>query len=258
MPKNPLPLEEDFEKLEQKFNEAVQELRSLRSRVKRSTFETVSTIRHEWEEVDHKWFVILLAGAFLFFIFSFFFYSMAGQYLDHRPLPQGSDILLNRLPLIDLTPVLSYGWLATHLFATAAALTYCPRRIPYLLGTIGLFMIIRTVFVALNPVGAPSGMINLNAAYLFAPIRGILAFENEFFFSGHTSLPYLYFLIFQAPWIRGAFLLDSFVMAASVLLTRNHYTIDVLGAYFMTYAIYRLSRRMLGWLDPYREVFHGR
>ena len=108
-----------------------------------------------------------------------------------------------------------------------------------------------SIFVALNPYGPPDGMINLNAAYILSPLRGILAFDNEFFFSGHTSMPYLYFLFcHRMPKMRLAFLAGSLVMGACVLLTRNHYTMDVLGAYFMTYAIYRLSRYTLGWLDP--------
>ena len=38
------------------------------------------------------------------------------------------------------------------------------------------------------------------------------------------------------------FLLWSFVMAASVLLTRNHYSVDVLGAYFITPGILSIGR----------------
>jgi hypothetical protein len=38
-------------------------------------------------------------------------------------------------------------------------------------------------------------------------------------------------------------------MGTCVLLARNHYTIDVIGAYFVTYAIYRLSLVLFGRLD---------
>ena len=33
-------------------------------------------------------------------------------------------------------------------------------------------------------------------------------------------------------------------MAAAVLLTRNHYKVDVISAYFMGYAIFVLSQRL--------------
>ena len=76
-----------------------------------------------------------------------------------------------------------------------------------------------------------------------------MAFNNENFFSGHTGVPFLLFLLFRVKWVRAVFLVESVAMGACVLLTRNHYTIDVLGAYFMTYAIYRLGLFLFGWLD---------
>ena len=42
------------------------------------------------------------------------------------------------------------------------------------------------------------------------------------------------------------------MLAATVLLTRLHYSIDVFSAYFITYALYRFERRKLR--APYRRV----
>ena len=39
-------------------------------------------------------------------------------------------------------------------------------------------------------------------------------------------------------------LAGSIVMDGAVLLTRNHYTVDVISAYFMGYAIFVLSERL--------------
>jgi len=60
----------------------------------------------------------------------------------------------------------------------------------------------------------------------------------------------LYYLFCPYPWYRRFFLASTVLMGVSVLLTRNHYTLDVLGAFFMTYGIYALSRKLLGFLDP--------
>lgn len=248
--RSPDGLERDLDALETKFEAAVLELKTLRSKLKEARDARERAMRSAWADLDHKWFTIVLAAATLFFILSFYIYSHLGQVMDHRPLPHGADPLLSRLPLVDLVPVLTYGWLLIHVTAWATWVVYEPRRIPYFISTIGLFVLVRTLFVALNPVGAPPGMINLNAGYLLSPLRGVLAFDNEFFFSGHTAMPYLYFLFCPYPWYRRLFLAGSLVMGVSVLLTRNHYVIDVLGAYFMTYAIFALSRRLLGFLDP--------
>jgi len=247
-------LERDFDALEAKFEQAVGELRSLRARLKEATAARDRAMKSAWADLDHRWFTVVLAAASLFFILSFYVYSHMGQAFDARPLPHGEDPLLARLPVLDLVPLLTYGWLVLHVAAWATWVVYQPRRIPYFLSTIGLFVLIRTVFVALNPVGAPVGMINLNASYLLSPLRGVLAFDNEFFFSGHTAIPYLYYLFSPFPGYRRFFLAGSLVMGAAVLLTRNHYVIDVLGAYFMTYAIFALSRRVFGFLDPAEEA----
>lgn len=46
-------------------------------------------------------------------------------------------------------------------------------------------------------------------------------------------------------------LAGSIAMAAAVRVTRNHYTVDVISAYFMGYAIYALSNRLyLSYLRP--------
>jgi hypothetical protein len=233
--------------LEQRIAATMNELREIRR-------ERLAEMKSRWEETQHKVTAAVAAGVSFLFVCSFFLWSLVGQQVDGRALPHGADVLLDRLPVVDLVPVLTLGWLATHLLAIYVCVWYCPRRWAYLLATLGLLIVVRTLFVAFNPLGAPQGMLSLNASYLLSPLKGILAFENEFFFSGHTALPYLYALVFwSVPWARRSFLSLSILMAVAVLLTRNHYTMDVLGAYFITYSVYALSRSLLRWLDPERD-----
>ena len=63
-------------------------------------------------------------------------------------------------------------------------------------------------------------------------------------FSGHTAIPFLFFLFFETRLQKAVMLAGSLVMAATVLLTHNHYTVDVLAAWFMGYAIFALSRAL--------------
>lgn len=233
--------------LERRIGDSVRELEEIRR-------ERVSELKDRWEENPHKISSAVAASVSALFVLSFFFWSLVGQQVDQRVLPAGSDPLLDVLPLWDLVPVLTFGWLVAHLAAIGVCSWYCPQRWAYVLATVGLLVAVRTLFVAVNPMGAPDGMLSLNASYLLAPLKGILAFENEFFFSGHTALPYLYALLFWSiPWARRGFVALSILMALSVLVTRNHYTMDILGAYFITYSVYALSRSLLRWLDPERD-----
>ena len=44
-------------------------------------------------------------------------------------------------------------------------------------------------------------------------------------------------------------------MGTCVLLSHNHYTVDVLGAYFVSYSIYVLAERLYyGWIRPLFQV----
>ena len=61
-------------------------------------------------------------------------------------------------------------------------------------------------------------------------------------FSGHTAIPFLFALFFETRLQKTIMLAGSATMAISVLLTRNHYTVDVISAYFMGFAIFVLSR----------------
>lgn len=244
-------LEEELARIEKKFSEAHAELRGLRALYTRKRDAALKDLKRGWRGHEHRLSAAAAAGAAFLFVCSFYVWSLVGQTMDAYVLPAGSDAVLDRLPVWDLVPVLTVGWLLTHTTFILLAVVYAPRRWAFLIANVGSLILTRTLFVALNPLGAPEGMLTLNASYLLAPLRGVLAFENEFFFSGHTALPFLYALIlWDWAWARRWFLGLSGVMAVSVLITRNHYTMDVLGAYFITYGVYKACERWLAFLDP--------
>ena len=169
----------------------------------------------------------------------------AGAAHETLHLPAGTDPVLTRLPLVDATPLLSWGWLLFNAAALAAACAYERPRLPYLIATVALFAAIRNVFIVITPVGPPLGLIKLYNGDFLSPLRGSIFSDEELFFSGHTGLPFLYYLMFRRPpGFREFCLFFSCLMAVAVLLTRNHYAIDALGAFFTTYSIHALSLRL--------------
>ncbi|MBI3548602.1 MAG: hypothetical protein HY078_06065 [Elusimicrobia bacterium] len=261
----PDPLEREIARLEEKFREATDELRHLRENFKLSRAAhaaekeikaEIAEIKDEWEAVHYRWWIIVLAGVLTFFVVAYFYYTQIGWYADHRRLPPSSDWLLNHLPVPkwDLLPILSWGWLALHLYAAAICILYYPRQLPFILFTLALFILVRSTFIFLSPIGAPHGMMDMSKLdYFFRRAMGWVTFNNEFVFSGHTSVPFLFYLFFETPWQRRFFLTGSILMAATVLLTRNHYSVDVMGAYLITYSIFVLSRRL--YFDYIRPLF---
>jgi len=162
-----------------------------------------------------------------------------------------TDLLLHHLPVGDASFALTYGWLLIHPLALAGILVFERRQLPYWLAVIGIFVLIRNLFLAFTPVGIPQDTLILYTEWPLTLIKGRMFFDNELFFSGHTGTPFLYFLICRKPWWgKYIYLACSIAMATCVLITHNHYTIDVMGAYFITYSIYAMSRRLLQRLDP--------
>jgi hypothetical protein len=215
-----------------------EKLEELERRLARSARE----IKDEWHDVHYKWWIATLAGVLFMFCLSYALYTKLGWLADQRALPVGNDWLLRRLPLVNTMPVLSWGWFALHLYAVGAAVAYHPRRIPFLIFLLTVYMVVRTAFIFLSPIGPPTDMVDMRLHdAIFSRILGTWTFMNEFVFSGHTAIPFLFYLFFRTPGLKRLMLAGSTVMAACVLLSRNHYTVDVLAAFFTSYSVYSLA-----------------
>jgi len=150
------------------------------------------------------------------------------------------DILLNILPVVNTNIIFFEG--AIIFFALLfVLLAYEPKGIPFVVKSIALFIVIRSGFVVLTHYGPDL----TRAPFDDDAFMAIFTSSSDLFFSGHTGLPYLFALIFwgQRPW-RLFFLGSSIVAGVSVLLAHYHYTIDVASAFFITFGVYHITRRL--------------
>lgn len=153
------------------------------------------------------------------------------------------DLLLDNLPVVNLNLIVIEGALwAIALSCVLIALH--PRRILFTLKALGLLIIIRAFFISLTHVGIYPGQINPGAG-IFDAVYSYFNLQTGFFFSGHTSFPFLMALIFwdERVW-RYAYLALSVIFAISVLLAHVHYSIDVFAAPFMAYGIFEMTRKL--------------
>lgn len=69
-------------------------------------------------------------------------------------------------------------------------------------------------------------------------LKNFTSFSYGMFPSGHTSIPYLFFL-FSYPqnkiWIF--YLISTILVAFFLILSKQHYTIDIIGTIFIGYAL---------------------
>lgn len=164
-------------------------------------------------------------------------------YATERASNAVTDIVLSNIPAFDVDGVFLFGTLAFIAFVTLLLAAH-PKRVPFTLHALTLFYLTRSVFVSLTHIGPfPTGLPPAN----WGELAGRFVFGSDFFFSGHVGAPFLLALVFwHERGLRAAFLAWAAFMAVVVLLGHYHYSIDVLSAFFISYAIFDLAK----WLFP--------
>jgi membrane-associated phospholipid phosphatase len=92
---------------------------------------------------------------------------------------------------------------------------------------------------------APDGTIPLVDPFLAqVAYGGHDVFVKDLFFSGHTSTLFIVFLIEKKKWLKIILLTSTILVGLLLMWQRVHYTIDVLGAIFVSFCVYWSIRRL--------------
>lgn len=200
---------------------------------------------------SNKSFVVSVAVAIIFLFASFVVNFYAGTYATQSASNSVQDIILSNIPVFDVDMIFLYGPLFLWLFV-ALLFLYEPKKIPFILKSIALFMIIRSVFIILTHIGPFPDQI----PFALSPnnLLNRFIFGGDLFFSAHTGLPYLMALIFwDNKMLRIIFILSAVFFGTIVLLGHLHYSIDVLAAFFITYTVYHIAEIFF---KKDKEYFH--
>ncbi|MEK7195150.1 MAG: phosphatase PAP2-related protein [Patescibacteria group bacterium] len=208
--------------------------------------------KHKLHWSDKKFFISVATGLF-FLTLSLFVNYWAGTYATRTASNAVTDILLDNLPVINTDFIFSNGAIIFVLFMVILVASE-PKRIPFILKSTALFVLIRSVFVTMTHIGPSPEQIILRADS--DDVIRYVAFGGDLFFSGHTGLPFLMALMFWGNRkLRFAFLFASVVAGVGVILGHLHYTIDVFAAFFITYGIFHIARRFFK--KDYKTFIHG-
>ena len=150
-----------------------------------------------------------------------------------KTLPILSDLILDKLPFINVS--IFYDIFA--IIPILLAVLYIIRkkdynRIPFIFLMIGIFYIIRGIFIVLTPFGNPP---MFNGSYpLF---HGFANYELGVYPSGHAGNVFLILLLVKDnvyKWLIGICLI---LVILTLFLAHSHYSIDILSGLFFAYAI---------------------
>jgi hypothetical protein len=152
------------------------------------------------------------------------------------------DLMFRLLPLVDMRFFFVYGFGAFIALAIGAAVTTHRDRLGHIAWSFALLIAARSVFIILTPLRLPDEALPIVGYPIYDLIGTKLTFSHDLFFSSHTAMPYMAYLIYRGRALRSVFMAFSILMASTVLLSRLHYSIDVFAAYFIVYGLYRADQ----------------
>lgn len=182
------------------------------------------------------------ASGVVLFLLSVAVNYFATMYASERVSLPVTDVILNNIPVLEVGWIIVYGALLLSLF-TILVMFNDPRRIPFVLKSMALFIVIRSVFVSLTHLGPFLPEHAIDHIRIFN-ILGLTT-TADLFFSGHTGIPFLLSLIYwDDKKLRWTFLTVCVIFAVSVLFGHLHYSIDVFAAFFITYTIFHIAQKL--------------
>ena len=185
---------------------------------------------------NDRTFLIMLLVSFGMVIVANVINYYAGTYATEKASNAVTDLILNNIRVYDVDFMFVYGTLAFWGFCILVFL-HRMERLPFVLKTLSLFIVIRSIFITLTHLGPFADQISWSNSILDK-----WSFGGDLFFSGHTGIPFLLALVFwDIKSLRYIFIGSSLFFGTIVLMGHLHYSIDVMSAFFITYTIYHLA-----------------
>ena len=180
---------------------------------------------------------------------------------EARPAPSLPDVMLDLVPRVDCIAQHNYHlWLVCYLPPALWLWRQDRAAFVHFLYVGGVLSLLRGLTVGLTGLGPVEGP-DLNAGVdgatlwqawlaLVNPVEALMGdaphvhLTKDLFFSGHTATTFLLWLYCRGRPVLGWITLVAHVFIVSVVFAaRLHYTVDVIGAWAITYSLHGLAVR---------------
>ena len=179
----------------------------------------------------------LIASSLVLVVIATYLDYHCGVYVSSTEGPDIPDLILDHIGPLDLSPLFVYGYIALVCALFVYPLVFHIRMLHFVVSQFSLLVMLRSIFMLFTHLQTPSDAIRSDFPWIFQH----LSFQNDMFFSGHTAIPLLGFFLFRRSRGRFVFLTGSILMGVTVLAMHLHYSIDVFGAFFITYCSYKIG-----------------
>lgn len=165
------------------------------------------------------------------------------KFLEFNELRKGFSFndpflfLFNPVDVTWLTFLLIYGGLISAIVILAKN----PKALLTGFQSYTLLAAIRMLAMYSLPLDPPAKSIPLEDPFVQIFASGQVLMK-DLFFSGHTSIMFLFFLVIPNKKIKPVYLVLTIIIGACVLIQHTHYTVDVIAAPFFAYGAYRMIK----------------
>ncbi len=202
---------------------------------------------------SRKYYFLSVISGFILWQFAIRYMFQGGSFAESIPYtPSAHDLLLDYLPTIDMNWISTYGIEWAIKFSYIYTLVFLPKRIPFMIKAFAMFKVFRGSFIVLLHVGHPFGMIPDGFANV---LGGTHYLTKDLFFSGHTGYTFLaVFIFWDIKFLRYLFIISAVLIGSTTLFMHDHYTIDVLAAFPITFTAFIVTKELFksDWL-AYKE-----
>lgn len=182
-----------------------------------------------------------LVWSLLFLSFSAWLNFQAGTYAFSSMSNGVGDLFLDHIPVYNISWLFIQGAVVMAALIFVLCIVYAPRM-PDVTATIGLLFFVRAIAIILTHLGPP---LDMRSHALADTMLGRFIQGGDYFFSGHTALPFMVALLFwDKTWIRNLFFILTGVFGTAAILGHVHYSIDVFAAPFMAHGIYTVRKHL--------------
>lgn len=164
------------------------------------------------------------------------------RFLDYNEELSGfafNDPLLNLFNPIDVT-WFTFGLIYISLIVALVSLSYNPEDFLVALQSYSLVFFFRFCTIFFLPLDAPATTISLTDPFVEF-FGGGETLRRDLFFSGHVATMFIFYLTSRNMKLKKIFFVNTFLVAAAVLIQHVHYTIDVIASPFFAYSSYKMA-----------------
>jgi len=223
----------------------------------------MKVIFHGWRgrtSLEIRNLIARVAGAALCRWFCFATMIWLGLHAERRAAPRVPDLIIDHIRFVPWVADWNYFlWLAAYIPGSIVLLLLDPRRTIRFFITGGIISLLRGACVLLTGLGALSGQDAYGprlvdpAAFreaFFSLINPLAVFfgnsaniylTKDLFFSGHVATTFL-LILYAWPYrvFRNVLIALHILVVLSLFFGYIHYSIDVVGAYAITFAVFVL------------------